>query len=156
MPTTMTPKSAVARAKPRSGGRFTPAGKTITAASVGGATIGGAAGGASRPHTGGKSGIAQYYNSGKPSSEGRVRKPLPNQAPTTPTKAGGGGKRQYTGGKFVPGYSPQGFGSGLRAAYDSESEEEDDDDDDEEEEAEVQLEVSILNPLPSPSPFCHC
>lgn len=125
----ITPKSAVAKAKPRSGGRFTPTGgKTITAPSAGG------------------KGIASYYNSVKPSSStDRPRKPLPSAPPITPARSDDSAQpRQYTGGKFVPGYTPQGFGSGLhqrQAFEDSESEEDNNCEDDDEAEAETQPEA---------------
>lgn len=143
----VTPKSAVAKAKPRSGGRFTPTGgKTITAASTASTSSPPAP---AQRSIGGKT-ITSYYNSAKPSSATeRPRKPLPSAPYATPPRssaqgAQGAQPRQYTGGKFVPGYTPQGFGVGQhqrQAFEDSESEEDNKSEDDDEAEDEIQPEA---------------
>ena len=117
-------KSAIAQARSRSGGQFAPTagGKRITAASVGAASAPG------RPFTGGKTtgpivftatkssfyggkttpSIGSQYNVSKPSSSVRGRnRPRKDAEPKTPTRPPPE-KRQYTGGKFIAGYTPSG------------------------------------------------
>ena len=114
-------KSAIAQARSRSGGQFAPStgGKRITAASVGAAPV------PKRPFTGGKTtgpiaspapGSSSYggkttgplgsWKVTKPSSSTRGRgRPRKQVEPITPTRPPSE-KRQYTGGKFVAGYTP--------------------------------------------------
>lgn len=117
-------KSAIAQARSRSGGQFAPTtgGKRITAASVGAAPA------PDRPFTGGKTTgpitspaprsspyggkttgpIGSQYNVSKPSSSARGRGlPRKDAEPKTPTRPLAE-KRQYTGGKFIVGYTPSG------------------------------------------------
>lgn len=115
-------KSAIAQARSRSGGQFarTTGGKRITAASVGAAPpdrpgFGGKTTGpiaspapASSSYGGKTNGPLGSYNVTKPSSSARGRgHPLKSAEPITPTRPPPE-KRQYTGGKFVAGYTPSG------------------------------------------------